>query len=469
MTIHLTDTTTIAAIATPVGIGGIGIIRISGPEALPIAQNLFRRSPDNSTPFSGSEPLSHRMYHGYIMDPETGRMADEVMLVFMRAPRSYTREDVVEIQTHAGPAVLRTVLELVFRHGARLAEPGEFTRRAFLNGRIDLTQAEAVADMTRVHADQSLRIAASLIRGELKTQIEHIRADLFRVLAGTEAAIDFPEDVGETITAEQLAGILRNTVMEPLAALASHYENAHILRDGLKMVVAGRPNVGKSSLMNRLLKKERSIVTEIPGTTRDTIEEHLMIRGVSVVMTDTAGLHESDDPVEKIGIERARERIREADLVLFMTDGSKPLTPEDIRIHEDVRNQQVIRVINKADLMDEQEWPDTPEDWAAMPRVRISAKYGQGIGQLREMIADIALKDALRPENTIVPNMRHQKLIEAALDSLEKAATGLDNDMPFELVNMDIREAFDLLGEIIGVTIREDVLDEIFSTFCIGK
>ena len=459
------DHSTIAAIATPPGAGGIGIIRISGPEALAIATSLFQGA---GRP-AASELKSHRLYHGYIRDPKTGRVLDEVLLTLMRAPRTYTREDVAEIHAHSGPATLRAVLGLVLREGARLAEPGEFTKRAFLNGRIDLTQAEGVMDLISARTDRSLNLAAAQIRGGMKTDIEAIRNQMQGILTETEAAIDFPEDVGEEIDALAVLDRLENLIITPLRELVSRYDEGHMLRDGLQVVVAGRPNVGKSSLMNRLLRKERAIVTDVPGTTRDILEESLTLQGIPVVLTDTAGLHETDDPVEQIGIERAYSRLETADLVLFVTDASAPLTAQDHRIYDSVRHCPLIRVINKSDLVAGDVGPEIPAEWAAMPHVRISARYGQGIDALRALITDISLKDSLACESTVVPNLRHKVAIEASLDAVLAAADGIRDGIPFELVNIDIREALDLLGEVTGVTIREDVLDRIFSNFCIGK
>ncbi len=462
------DISTIAAIATPTGTGGIGIIRISGPEAMSIAGSLFVRS---SVRKHGENPAafeSHRLYHGYIMDAEKDRIVDEVLLVFMKAPRSYTREDVAEIHAHSGPAVLRSILELVLKKGARLAEPGEFTRRAFLSGRIDLTQAEAVIDMINAGTGNAMEAAAAQMTGRLKEQIAAIREVLLDILVQTGAAIDFPEDAGEEIPAESILEILGDKVILPLQKLADRYDDAHVLREGLQLIIVGKPNVGKSSLMNSLLRKDRVIVTPIPGTTRDMIEENLVIRGIPAVLIDTAGLHESDDPVERIGMEKSRERIRHADLLLFMTDMEHPLSPEDHDIFRTVSGKPLIWVINKSDLASGRE-PEIPESWQDMPRIMISARYDQGIGKLRELIAETVLKSAFVSESAIIPNLRHRQSIEKSLGAVTAAKEGMESGIPFELVSMDIREAADLLGEIIGLTVREDVLDQIFSKFCIGK
>ncbi|MGE0084231.1 MAG: tRNA uridine-5-carboxymethylaminomethyl(34) synthesis GTPase MnmE [Desulfococcaceae bacterium] len=462
------DTSTIAAIATPIGSGGIGIIRISGPEAMFIAASLFVPSSARKSGEYSADFESHRLYHGHITDAEKDQIVDEVLLVFMKAPRSYTREDVAEIHAHSGPAVLKTILELVLKKGARLAEPGEFTRRAFLNGRIDLTQAEAVIDIISAGTEKAMEAAASQMKGYLKQQISEIREILLNILVQTEAAIDFPEDAGEEIPVDNILEILHEKVRLPLKKLANRYDDAHILREGLRLIIAGKPNVGKSSLMNRLLRKDRAIVTPIPGTTRDMIEENLVIRGIPVVLIDTAGLHESDDPVEKIGMEKSRERIQNADLLLFMTDMEHPLSSEDYDIFRNVSGKKLIWVINKSDLASDRE-PEVPESWQDMPRIMISAKYDHGIGELKDLIAETVLKSAFACENAVIPNIRHKQAIEKSLHAVNTAKEGIENSIPFELISMDIREAADLLGEIIGITVREDVLDRIFSTFCIGK
>jgi len=462
------DTSTIAAIATPIGSGGIGIIRISGSDAMSIAASLFVRSSTLKPDSPPADFASHRMYHGHIFDAEKDRIVDEVLLVFMKAPRSYTCEDVAEIHAHSGPAVLRTILELVLKKGARLAEPGEFTRRAFLNGRIDLSQAEAVSDIISAGTEKAMEAAAAQMKGHLKQQISEIREILLNILVQTEAAIDFPEDAGEEIPVDSILEILETKVIRPLKKLADRYDEAHVLREGLRLIIAGKPNVGKSSLMNRLLRKDRAIVTPIPGTTRDMIEENLVIRGIPVLLIDTAGLRESDDPVEKIGMEKTRERIQNADLLLFMTDMEHPLSAEDYDIFRAISGKKRIWVINKSDLASGRK-AQIPESWQDMPRIIISAKYDQSIGELKDLIAETVLTSAFACENAVIPNLRHKQAMEKSMQAVNTAKQGMEKGLPFELISMDIRESADLLGEIIGLTVREDVLDRIFSTFCIGK
>lgn len=478
------DTSTIAAIATPIGSGGIGIIRISGIDAINIGKSVFRKI----KPFSGnnikpgkdfprlSNPESHCFYYGCIIDPEQDNtttpnlIIDEVMVVFMKAPRTYTREDVVEIHSHSGTAVLRAILDLVVRKGARLATPGEFTYRAFINGRIDLTQAEGIIDIINAKNQRALLAASAQVMGAMKEKIRFLIDSLISILTETEAAIDFPEDIGEEINPGEVGDILNKSGIEPLQEMLREYEHGHIIREGLQLVIAGRPNVGKSSLMNRLLKKEKAIVTPVPGTTRDLIEESLIIQGIPVILTDTAGLHYTEEPVEKIGIEKAVTQIEKADLVLFMTDADSGITKEDFDIYKSIIKKALIWVINKTDLVSNiQEFEDIPGDLKNIPKVNISALHDINIDLLKDMIARTVIKDSLEYESYLIPNLRHKKAIEKSLESLINAKKGIDNAMPFELINIDIQEAVDTLGDIIGITIREDILEHIFSNFCIGK
>ncbi len=477
----LLSMTTIAAIATPPGTGGIGIIKISGPEALKIAGAIFRSraarenrkqldlfSAGSFYAAHGSGSLlSHHLYHGWIADDADNRIIDEVLLTLMFAPHSYTREHVAEIQAHSGPAVLRSILELVLKKGAVLAEPGEFTKRAYLNGRIDLTQAEAVMDIIAAKTEKSLEIASAQISGGMKKHIETLREDLLGILTETEAAIDFPEDAGESVNADKISEILQNRVIKQLNDLLSQYENARFLREGLAVMIAGKPNVGKSSLMNCLLQKDRAIVTPVPGTTRDIIEETLNIRGIPVILSDTAGLHESCDPVEILGIEKTRKSIAAADLILFMVDSSEPLTAADDAVYESIRHKKLILLANKSDLRPDNFKPDIPDSWNKIPLVNISALYEKGLDNLKDLIAEAG--GGIHAESRLIPNLRQKRALERSLEAVSAAADAVRSSMPFELVNIDLQEAMDALGEIIGITVRPDMLDQIFSRFCIGK
>ncbi|OQY59383.1 MAG: tRNA uridine-5-carboxymethylaminomethyl(34) synthesis GTPase MnmE [Desulfobacteraceae bacterium 4572_88] len=465
---------TIAAIATPPGSGGIGIIKISGQDALSVAASVFRKSaPAPEKGVSDTRHLksfeSHRFYHGHVADPENGKVLDEVLLVFMQSPRSYTREDIVEIHAHSGPLVLNAILSMVLRQGVRLAEPGEFTKRAYLSGRIDLTQAEAVIDIINARTDGALEAATAQIGGHLKASVDSVREALLRILAETEAAIDFSEDIEDSIDPEASLGLLRNEVIGKLMALTAQYEDAHYLRDGFRVLIVGRPNVGKSSLMNGLVRKDRAIVTSVPGTTRDLIEETLNIRGLPVIIADAAGLHQTDDPVEKLGIERTHAAIDDADLILFMSDISQPLARDESDIYERICHKKIILVANKSDLVDDTVSPEIPDAWGDMPMVRTSAIYDKGLDSLRDQIAAAATGGRGQMKSAIIPNLRHKGLLDQSLEAALAAAEGIRNDVSPELISIDIQEATDALGEIIGLTVREDILDHIFSNFCIGK
>ena len=467
---------TIAAVATPIGAGGIGIIKISGQNALQIALQIFQRShssisnPDDKNSADISSFRSHHLYHGYIVDPENEQLVDEVLLVVMLAPHSYTREDVVEIQAHSGPVVLRSILDLVLGYGAVIAGPGEFTKRAYINGRIDLTQAEAVIDIINARTNKSLEIAASLIKGEMQLCIERISDYLFNFLAEINAAIDFPEDVEETINVDRITDVLQNNIINTIKELIEQYDNGHILRDGIKLVIVGKPNVGKSSLMNSLVKKERSIVTALPGTTRDLIEESFSLSGMPIIIADTAGLHDTDDPVEAIGINKAKDYIDCSDLILFIIDGGSILTHEDHEIFKMINTRNSILVINKSDLFSDRHKVNTPDNWRKMPGVEISALYNRGLDELKDLIIKILYgENGFDPRTVIIPNLRHKLILDRCLVSLCSAVDGLNRESPLELIAIDVNEALDLLGEITGSSANNDVIDKIFNKFCIGK
>jgi tRNA modification GTPase len=460
---HVADET-VAAIATPAGVGGVGIVKISGPAAWAIGQSLFQ-------PARVPEKLcSHRLYHGHIVEPETGRPVDEVLTSFMRGPHTYTREDVVEINCHSGMAVLERILELVLRSGARLAEPGEFTRRAFLNGRIDLTRAEAVLDVIHSRTRRSLDLASEHLRGTLHFIITDLRIQLLQVLATVEAAIDFPDEEIETPEGVELAERLRARVLGPVTDLLARYEDGRILREGLAVIIAGKPNVGKSRLLNTLLRSDRALVTPVPGTTRDIIEEGFNLRGIPIRLTDTAGLREADTLVEQLGMELTRDRLARADLVLFVLDRSTPITREDIQIHKEVGDKPKLILLNKADL-------DRHPDFAAIDGrfpgeiiLDISALRGDGIEELKDAVFQTIRSCRLDTETSVVaPNLRHKMCLERAREAANRAIAMVAAEAAPELVAIELQEALRHLGEIIGMTTSEDVLDQIFSQFCIGK
>jgi len=451
---------TIAAISTPLGHGGIGIVRMSGPDALPIARRLFRPSRRRAA----ARWPAFRLRHGFIVDPATDARVDEVLVAYMPAPRTYTRQDIVEINGHGGIVALRRILELALREGARLAEPGEFTLRAFVNGRIDLAQAEAVLDIVNAHTDAALRLAVGQLEGRLSSEVRRVRACLLSVLAYLEATIDFvedevpPRDVGPVLNIG--ADVLRN--------LLRGADQGIIYRHGIRTAIVGRPNVGKSSLLNALLRTDRAIVTPIPGTTRDTLEETLNLKGVPFVLVDTAGIvGATTDPVEQLGIERSRRAVRQADLVLVVVDGSEPLRPEDAAIAELTQGRAGIVVVNKCDLPTAADLEGFLPD---APRVRISALTGEGLDDLRAAMLNLALGgEVMAGEGILVGSVRHKDALARALDHLEKAQATLRQGLPADFVAIDLRAALDALGEITGQTITADLLDSIFSNFCIGK
>ncbi len=455
-----TTADTIAAISTPLGEAGIGIVRLSGPAAESIARALFRpRHPR-------SHFLSHHFYLGHIVaSPE--EIIDEVLLTIMRGPRTYTREDVVEIHCHSGMGVLRRILELALVQGARLARPGEFTLRAFLSGRIDLTQAEAVLEVIQARTEAGLRVAAGHLEGRLGRSLQQARDSLLDLLAQMEAALDFPEDTGE-LPAGALATDLTGSI-KALETLAASYQEGRLLREGLLVVIAGQPNVGKSSLLNCLLARDRAIVTEIPGTTRDLVEEVITLGGVPVRLSDTAGLRPAQDRVEELGIKRTRERLAQADLILYLVDGSQSLSPEARQDLAELGERAGLAVINKVDLPQEISLADLAKA-TALPITKISALTGEGIENLKQQVVDLTLRRGLNTTGEMVTQARHHQHLRQCLACLHQARTLLaEGDAPWELVALELQEAIRELGEITGQEVGDDVLDRIFSEFCLGK
>jgi tRNA modification GTPase len=388
----------------------------------------------------------------------------------MKAPRSYTKEDVVEINAHGGQVAVNAILELVLRQGGQIAEPGEFTKRAFLNGRIDLTQAEAVIDIINARTDKSLKAAAAQIKGQLKTKVEQIRQFMIAFLARVEGSIDFPDEVEDIVDSKAAIAEIKACVIKPLQQLVQHYLDGNTLRRGLKVVVVGRPNVGKSSLLNRLLQSERAIVTALPGTTRDTIEETLNIRGFPIVLVDTAGLHDSADPIEILGIKKTMDNIDGADLIIFMVEANRPLTAEDHNIFSKVKSKPFIIALNKIDLVNGENSVVLPDSWMEKDRVKISALYDRGLEKLKEKMVLAGFgEDPIDIETAIVPNLRQKLLMEDSLRTSETIIREIENDTPMELIAISLQEAIDSLGQVLGTHVKVDVLDQIFSRFCIGK
>jgi len=468
----LKDDSTIAAISTPVGQGGIGIVKISGKNAMNIVESIFRRAVSNKHEMGKIKKRqleSHKLYLGNIINPEDGNVVDEVLLTYMKAPKSYTMEDVVEINAHSGLVVLNAILELVLKNGARLAEPGEFTKRAFLNGRIDLTQAEAVAEIIQSKTEKALDIAVSQAGGYFGRRIKSIRNSLEEILISLEAAIDFPEDIEVNIDNDSLIALVEQDVVTKINELIKYYNEGFIIRDGLRLAITGKPNVGKSSLLNCLSRKDRAIVTPIPGTTRDVIEEVIDLDGIPVTISDTAGLHKTADPVEIIGMDKAWDNIGISDIVLFMIDASIDIDADDKHIFERINTKKVILVINKSDLVDIAFFPDIPKEWNELPKIKISALYENGITELRGLIKSVSVGMNDLAESALIPNMRQKCALENGLKAATQAIDGLKNDLPAEMISMDIREAMDNLDEVLGINLRQDILGEIFKRFCIGK
>lgn len=471
---------TITAIATPPGIGGVGIIRVSGDEAFDVVLPLLRR-PGGRT----DVPTSHKLTYGHIVDPQTQEVLDEVMVVFMRPPHTYTREPVVEIQGHGGPLVLRRILQMVLARGARMANPGEFTMRAFLNGRLDLAQAEAVMDLIGSETEAGQRLALQQLRGRLSEQVQGIRTTILGALAQIEASIDFPEEDVPAPEPEELA-VLIGEAQHAIATLLAGAEQGRLYRQGLRIAIIGRPNVGKSSLLNALLRTERAIVTPIAGTTRDTVEEVANLRGVPLHLIDTAGITPTDDPVEMMGVQRSRAAAESADVVLLVFDSSEPLAEQDRRISAEVHamgfgilpseeqanghKRPVILVLNKADQEQRIQLDELSSTWPDAKFVRSSTLSEAGLKALEDVLADLILIGKMTySEHVLVTSTRHQEALRRAGEHLIAALHSLRQAIPLDFVSIDLRAAYESLGEVTGETASEDLLDKIFSEFCIGK
>ena len=453
---------TIAAIATPPGEGGIAVIRISGADAENIATKIFARAQGKN-----GRLASHRLYHGEIHEPQSNCMVDDVLLTIMRKPRSYTGEDVVEIHCHGGAFLSRKILGLALSQGARQAEPGEFTKRAFLNGKMDLSQAEAVLDLIRARTDKAAALALTQARGELSKWVHGLREELLDILVQVEAAIDFPEEEIELLKRPdviQKIGNLRSEILD----IISSYEWGRLFREGARVCICGRPNVGKSSLLNALLGQERVIVTPVPGTTRDVIEEAINLDGLPVVLWDTAGLRETDDQIEQMGVNLSRQYLEKADALIVVLDGSTRLTQDDEVLLRNVEAKKVLIAVNKNDL------PQTlsPEDLSRFSDsrtiVRVSAKSGEGINVLQKKLRDLVI-DCEREPAMVLTNLRHRNALLRGETALRHAETTLGEGYAAEFVAVDLNETRNALGEIIGTVSDEDILERIFNNFCIGK
>ncbi|MCL1979531.1 MAG: tRNA uridine-5-carboxymethylaminomethyl(34) synthesis GTPase MnmE [Proteobacteria bacterium] len=456
-------TETIAAVATPPGIGGIGIIRISGPDAMALLRKIFVPHKPRA------HFTSHTLYYGTIVNRH-GHTLDEALAVYMRGPQTYTREDVVELHCHGSYLILQRVLRTLITWGCRLAAPGEFTKRAFLAGRIDLTRAEAVIDLLQAQTETGVRLAVNQLQGQLFTQLEAIRQHLVEYLALLEVAIDFPDDDVEIFDTDQIAARLQPEVIAPLARLIALAEQGRIVREGVKVVIAGRPNVGKSSLLNALLREERALVAPVPGTTRDTVEERIDIRGIPVHLVDTAGIRNHEDPVEALGIERARQKLAEADLVLFVVDAQAGMTARDHELYGSIREKPHLVVLNKCDLVSDEQARVQAGDFAGTRVVPVSAQQGGGIEALQEAIYQaIAAGAEFTDQMPCAPNTRHRAVLVRTLAACRRFARAMEEGAAVDLLAVEVQSALDDLGDIIGLTTPDEVLDEVFSRFCLGK
>lgn len=459
---------TIAAISTALGEGGIGIVRVSGPNAMDIAERVFKPAANNAW-----REQKFRLVYGHVVDPASGAIVDEALLGVMPGPRSYTREDVVEINCHGGPVPLRKTLALTLSAGARLAEPGEFSKRAFLNGRLDLARAEAVIDIIRATTEDALQVAVNQLSGSLSQKIEAVQAELLSVVALVEATIDFPEDEVDDYSPADIKQRLQRAAGE-IHALIESAETGRVYREGVQTVIVGKPNVGKSSLLNVLLREKRAIVTDVPGTTRDVIEEILNLGGIPVVLTDTAGIRETRDAVEKIGVERSRESIQRADLVLMVFDVAGGIDDEDEEIIHLVKNRRGIVVLNKIDIEAGEETGEIKrlvrEKLNGWPVVEISALQEKGIRELENTVVELVTGGkVVARDGILVSNVRHKNQLLKAQEHLQEALDGVEAGLTPELVAIDIRAAWEAVGEINGSVITEDIVDKIFTEFCIGK
>jgi tRNA modification GTPase len=454
---------TIAAISTPLGEGGIAVIRVSGKEAIQLVEPLVR------TKQKLSEVPSHTVHYGFVVDPANGEKVDEVLVTVMRAPKTFTREDVVEISCHGGILPVKKVLDLLLKHGIRLAEPGEFTKRAFLNGRIDLSQAEAVMDLIRSKSDRAYAQALKQVDGQLSRKVRELRQLLVELMAHIEVNIDYPEHDVEEVTNRTIREHCERALVQ-IDELLKTAERGKILREGVVTAIIGRPNAGKSSLLNLLARENRAIVTDIPGTTRDVIEEYVNVAGIPLKLLDTAGLRETDDVVEQIGVERSLQALSQADLILLVLNYNERLNEEERRIIEQVRTRQSLAIINKKDLPRQLEMEEV---YAAFPPERVvemSVLHEDGVERLEKAIADMFFSGSIQGQDlSYVSNARHIAELEQAKACLKEALAAAEQLVPIDMIQIDVRRAWEHLGEIIGENVSESLIDQIFSQFCLGK
>lgn len=455
---------TISAVITALGEGAVGIVRISGADALATAEKIFKSHSGKKL----SEYQHHTLVYGHVTDAD-GTMVDEVLCVYMQAPHSYTAEDVVEIQSHGGIQSLKKILALTYQNGARPAEAGEFTKRAFLNGRIDLTQAEAVMDIIRSRSEASLKLAVRQQNGQLAQELRKLRSKMLDVVINLEAVIDYPEEDIEDVTFDTVAGSIADTAAG-IENLLAHAHTGKILREGLRTAIVGRPNVGKSSLLNALLKEERAIVSEYAGTTRDVIEEQLLLDGVPLVLADTAGIRKTEDYVEQIGVEKSRRLLQDAELVICVVDGSEGLTAEDEEILQAASEKPCVIIVNKSDLEIDTTLQQLQERFGIDKVMPLSARTNEGIDRFAAWLKNYVYgSEGTLSDGVYVQNARHEELLRQALQSLQDAQRAAQERLPYDCIVIDVRNAIDLLGEITGDTVQDEIINEIFARFCIGK
>ncbi|MCC1146241.1 tRNA uridine-5-carboxymethylaminomethyl(34) synthesis GTPase MnmE [Staphylococcus aureus] len=458
------DLDTITSISTPMGEGAIGIVRLSGPQAVEIADKLYKgKHLLNNVP-------SHTINYGHIIDPESKEVVEEVMVSVLRAPKTFTREDIIEINCHGGILTINRVLELTMTYGARMAEPGEFTKRAFLNGRIDLSQAEAVMDFIRSKTDRASKVAMNQIEGRLSDLIKKQRQSILEILAQVEVNIDYPEyDDVEDATTEFLLEQSKE-IKQEINRLLDTGAQGKIMREGLSTVIVGKPNVGKSSMLNNLIQDNKAIVTEVAGTTRDVLEEYVNVRGVPLRLVDTAGIRETEDIVEKIGVERSRKALSQADLILFVLNNNEALTQEDYTLYEVVKNEDVIVIVNKMDLEQNIDINEVKDMIGDTPLIQTSMLKQEGIDELEIQIRDLFFGGEVQNQDmTYVSNSRHISLLKQARQTIQDAIDAAESGVPMDMVQIDLTRTWEILGEIIGETASDELIDQLFSQFCLGK
>ncbi|HEA6080663.1 TPA: tRNA uridine-5-carboxymethylaminomethyl(34) synthesis GTPase MnmE [Staphylococcus aureus] len=458
------DLDTITSISTPMGEGAIGIVRLSGPQAVEIADKLYKgKHLLNDVP-------SHTINYGHIIDPESKEVVEEVMVSVLKSPKTFTREDIIEINCHGGILTINRVLELTMTYGARMAEPGEFTKRAFLNGRIDLSQAEAVMDFIRSKTDRASKVAMNQIEGRLSDLIKKQRQSILEILAQVEVNIDYPEyDDVEDATTEFLLEQSKE-IKQEINRLLDTGAQGKIMREGLSTVIVGKPNVGKSSMLNNLIQDNKAIVTEVAGTTRDVLEEYVNVRGVPLRLVDTAGIRETEDIVEKIGVERSRKALSQADLILFVLNNNEALTQEDYTLYEVVKNEDVIVIVNKMDLEQNIDINEVKDMIGNTPLIQTSMLKQEGIDELEIQIRDLFFGGEVQNQDmTYVSNSRHISLLKQARQTIQDAIDAAESGVPMDMIQIDLTRTWEILGEIIGETASDELIDQLFSQFCLGK